>query len=314
MILKYAPKPLALASAFLFLLGACTSLPTETAESPSPGATAEKPVRAHPQCPGKPLRKVLVAAFPLRYPEQIRHGEYMGWAQTTAESLAQTLAREGNLLVSAAAQRFPYANIETGPELDINHQGKPLLTEWAAQARAQYVIAGIIGDFGKTGKWFVVPERQLAIEALIHDGTSGALLARKEFARQRLLINSLPKSIAPGTSEFANTRLGAAYNDLLAEIAAWAEDVVTCLPLPARVVRVEGRRLFIDIGADSGLRPGMGLAVSPPDDKGVPRIDAIVREVQAGHAVADLGFHRAPQSVKPGDVFHVADNAVRNKP
>lgn len=273
------------------------------------------PRKAEPACAGKPFRKVLVTAFPLHYPEQIKSGEFTGWAQVTGGELAQRLAAGGKVRVAEAAQRFPFA--DSAPVLERNTQGVPLIVGWAAQDKAQYVVAGTFLDLGTASKWAMVPERQLAIEAYLYDGGDGRLLARKEFSRQILVNGALPKNIAPGTRAFAETRFGKAYNELLDELGQWVEETASCQPFAIRVMRVEGRRLHLDAGRDSGIAAGMELASTPeaPAKPAVPGMLrtplAVVKEVQAAVSIAEIPLQRTPPTFKPGDVLYVPE---RNKP
>jgi len=93
--------------------------------SPPAPATEPQAANAAPACADGLARKVLVTAFPLRYPEQLRPGEYMGWAQTTGEELARRLRDGGRLRVAPATERFPFAEAEAAPEVERNAQGMP---------------------------------------------------------------------------------------------------------------------------------------------------------------------------------------------
>lgn len=294
------------------LLAGCVPPSATREESPAP-----IPKKAEPACAGKPLRKVLVTAFPLRYPEQLKSGEYMGWAQTTGEELARRLAAGRWLRVASAAQRFPFEAAELAPALERDAANRPLVAGWAAQEHAQYVVAGVFKDFGTGRKWGVVPERQMVVEAYLYDGVDGRLLARQEFARQLLVDGALPRNVAPGTRAFAESRLGATYADLLEDMAIWVEEQASCLPFAVRVTRVEGRRLHLDTGRDSGLAVGAELAWTTepparPAPGALPRTPlAVVKEIQSAASIAESPPQRTPPSFKAGDRLFVVD---RNKP
>lgn len=276
--------------------------------------TLSEPGRAA-SCSMPPLRKTLVTAFPLLYPEQVKLGEYPFWPQTTGEELARFLNGRGKLLTVANPGLFPFVSSETAPEVE-RKSGQPLTIEWARRARAQYVIAGLVRDFGVAQRAFVIPERQMAIEAFIYDGISGDLVARRQFSRPLLLNTELPKRLNPGTQEFRGSRLGEAYYELLAEIGQWAERSLGCLPFSARVVRVEGRTLYLDVGSDSGLEPGHELvlaqqAATVATSEGEPLpgersavAGAVVRRVHPGYSTAELAAKKNPAAVRVGDVLY----------
>jgi hypothetical protein len=244
-------------------------------------------------CTGQPLRKALVTAFPLRHPEQIRPGEFMGWAQLTGATLARRLSGNGRLRIAAAPDSFPFADAEMAPALERDAAGTPSIVGWAARTGSQYVLAGLLRDFGTAKNEYLLPERQLVVEAFVFDGTDGRLLARREFAAQVLLDGALPRNIAPGTRAFDDSRLGRAYHGLLAEIGGWAEASIACLPFPLRVTRVEERRIHLDTGRDSGLAVGTALSAGN------------VIEVGAAGSVVEIPLQRNPPRLKVGDVLYL---------
>ncbi|MCX8086884.1 MAG: hypothetical protein N3C63_08285 [Rhodocyclaceae bacterium] len=288
----------ALAAIITAFLAACAPL------NPPPEALPQ-PAKATAPCAIPTRPKVLVTAFPLRAPEQLGLGEFFAWPQATAEELARALARSGRLRAAAAPQQVAFASLTGEPELSRDAAGAPQLIAWAKEAGAQYVIAGLILDFGRSTHWLVVPERGLALEARLYDGLTGRLLARQAFERRERFAGPLPYHLTPGTREFATTRFGAAYQELIAALTDWAEAAIACRPLAVRVTRIEGRRLTLEGGFDAGLFPGAALSLAPPSGPGAPRPDAWVREVKADQAIAELGFHRDPQAIRPGEAFYL---------
>lgn len=300
--------PLALAA--ILGLGGCVT-PGETQPPPA----ASQTTKATPACAGQPLRKVLVTAFPLRYPEQLKSGEYMGWAQTTGAELARVLGAAGRVRVAAAPEDFPFADPAAAPEVERTAQGTPAIVAWARRERAQYVLAGVFQDFGTARKWQVVPERQMRIEAYLYDGIDGRLLAHRPFSRQLILDGDLPKNVAPGTRAFADSRLGHDYSALLADIGRWATDAVACRPFPLRITRIDGARLHLDAGSDSGLVAGAALSTSTRPEtvvaggslnrKQVPM--ATIRQVGPDASVAEIPRQRNPPKFSVGDILYVPD-------
>jgi hypothetical protein len=305
---------LSLASAAL-LLGGCVLLPPTVSTPPIAPADT--------RCADVLARKVVVTAFPLRHPEQIRTGEYMGWPQVTAEMLARELERGGTLRALAAPQRFPFAMPESAPEVE-QKAGQPVIVDWAAHAGAQYVIAGVFHDFGVVKNEFLVPERHLIVEAFIYDGVTGNLQARREFAWKLPLQWEMPRSMSPGTREFAASRLGQLYLALLEDMGRWAENTIACQPFPLRVAKVDGRRLHFSFGSDRGISPGMTLQNWRPGGPAPARragelslgggAFASFREVSPQASVAEIPLQRNQPTARVGDVLYISPAALRNNP
>lgn len=266
-------------------------------------------------CGGIPRRKAVVTAFPLQFPEQVGKGEYVGWPQATAEELAGQLNRAGRLLAASAASEIPFASAAEAPE-PMRKEGVPLLVNWARAARAQYVVGGVFRDFGGNMRALVIPERQMTIEAFIYDGFSGEVLARQTFTRQQIGFGGLSQTTSFGGRDFRESRLGQLYFDLLREMGAWSENAIACLPFAARVVQVNGTRLHLDVGSDSGLEPGMeflltregAISVGSPEGERlgrdrVPVAGVIIKSVYPRYSVAEITAKKNPPTARVGDVL-----------
>ena len=94
------------------------------------------------------------------------------------------------------------------------------------------------------------------MEALILDPLTGSCVARKRFSRTASGKVVLPRSIGFGSAAHYATDFGAAYGDVLSEIASWAEATTSCLPFSARVLRSEGHSVYFDAGAEQGISIG----------------------------------------------------------
>lgn len=305
----------------LLMLVGCVSLGPTSKETP-PETTAVAAPKL-PVCAGQPPRKVLVTAFPLRYPEQLRPGEFTGWAQVTGEELFRNLVAGKRVQAVSASQRFPFELADKAPDLE-QEGAIPSIVRWAEKDSAQYVLAGVFHDFGNSKQAYVVPERQLQLEAFLYDAADGRLIAREHFSRA-LLLGSVPRSVAPGTQEFARSRLGKTYNGLLAEVTRWAEDVVACQPFAVRIAAVEGRRITLELGSERGITPGMTLQAWRPGNTPPPRKPgelvtakplptALVKDVGPNRSIAEIPQQRFPPSLKAGDILYIPDPAEPRTP
>ena len=155
-------------------------------------------------------------------------------------------------------------------------------------------------------------ERRLEVEILLYEGNSGILLQRlraSDTARGRVLVGR-DKSF--GTENFYSTAFGQATTHVLDTLAKQLEEVASCLPLNARVVKVDGKTAYLDSGAQQNLRPGDTLTLFAPD-RNTP--------VFAGENNIPLGLPEQPlgtiviKSVQPkfaiGEVRENAGKRVR---
>lgn len=266
-------------------------------------------------CGGLPRRKTVVTAFPLQFPEQVGKGEYTGWPQATADELAGQFNRTGKLLAVAAPGQIPFASADEAPE-PIRKEGVSLLAGWARTARAQYVLGGVFRDFGRQARLLVIPEQQMTVEAFIYDGFSGEMLARRTFARQQVSFGGWSETAQFGGKVFRESRLGQIYLDLLREMGDWAENTIGCLPFAARVIQVNGSRLHLDVGSDSGLEPGMEFLLTREGTErvGLPEGEilgrdrkllagVVIKSVHPRYSVAEITAKKNPPPARVGDVL-----------
>lgn len=302
------------------LLGGCVTLDQVQQVPVDQPEKAEVAVPERPTCKYQPQRKVLVTAFPLRYPEQIKSGEFMDWAAVTGVALSNVLERGTRVKAGYSVSQFPFIAAESAPALEMRG-GTPLVIDWATKAGAQYVVAGVFKDFGVAKVAAVLPERNVKVEAYVFDAYQGALIARREFSRQ-LFFGGIPQNVLPGTRAFDSTRLGKTYNALIDEMARWVEDTAACQPFPVKVLSADKSGIQIEGGSDRGLAKGMTLqswrpgSAPPARHPGVPASSRqlptlVVKEVQINSALAEIPQQRFPPKVTTGDVLYVSDIAWR---
>jgi hypothetical protein len=297
------------------LLGGCVTLekglfaPAKRPDSP------DLVVPERPVCKGEPQRRVLVTAFPLRYPEQIKSGGFMDWAAVTGVALSNALEKGTRVKAGFSVAQFPFVSAELAPELELRG-GTPMVIDWAKKAGAQYVVAGIFKDFGVSKVAAVLPERNVRVEAYIFDAYQGKLVARREFSQQ-LFFGDIPQNVLPGTRTFDSTRLGKTFNALIVEMTRWAEETVTCQPFPVKVLRADKTGIQIEGGSDRGFKKGMTLqawlpGTEQPRHPGVPASSRqiptlVVKEAQLNSSLAEIPQQRFLPKVTAGDVLYVSD-------
>lgn len=141
----------------------------------------------------------------------------------------------------------------------------------AEQSGAQFVLSGIISDAGAlpSGLPKFLPSalvsklppnksgsRRIEVEIFLHDGITGALVARFR-AQENALGDPEVGSDKPfGSSTFFSTPFGSAVARLLDRQTQFIRKELEHLPFNAKIVRIDGNRLFFDAGATSGVAVG----------------------------------------------------------
>lgn len=213
-------------------------------------------------CRGAYTNRVLVTGFAMEFPEQKLISESGRLGQSTAVELARKIRQRHRLLSDFNASAFPYVTPGRAPEpLLAPDDHETPFASLARKHRAQYVLSGIYRDFALIGLPMLPVGRRIEIEAFLHDGANGEVLARRTFVRQAEGAALLAARPSIGSEEFYRTNLGVAWGALLDDIGAWTETQAACLPFIARVLKVAGGQIHLDSGAESGLSSGDTLTL-----------------------------------------------------
>lgn len=250
-------------------------------EAPPCGTTSAAPAAAAVQ-----RKKVTVTRFYVANPIQVEDLADIrnGYPQ---ELLRRLGVRGGVLPVNATSSLLP-----GGGEADPDSPGnRDLIRRIAEQTGSQLVISGVIRDAGSGAETLrpyvgwqgsekgrrseiglpwpgvavgVKPEasqRRLDVEVFVHDGLTGALVARQ---RQAAVTNGrvvVGRDIPFASAAFFATPFGSVVDQTLnSETAAIGRDL-DCLPFAANIVRIDGKKIYIDAGATSKLAVGDKLTV-----------------------------------------------------
>lgn len=262
------------------------------------------------------VKRLLIGGFPLLFPEQIRARELSGFAQLTAGEMSRQFSSRSRIFVDYDGRlvvHYPEPERVVG-DMPANDQALNVLRAAAEKHRAQYILLGRFRDFEVTADG---GRRHLDLEALLVDGISGSLVARQRFSRYAFGDVVLPESTLFGSAAFYATGLGQGYGELLGEVAKWAEASTSCMPFSARVVKVEGKSVYVDAGVEHGIAIGdsfsafkrQGQSVTTPKGEILgyemtPIGDFKVRTVYPRFAIGEIVGRRSAQSLTPGDLVY----------
>lgn len=270
-------------------------------------------------CTSAYVNRLVVTAFALEYPEQKLPSEQMRISALTAIELAKKLVRRGRLLADYEATAYPYVAPARAPMMrSTPEESEPLVVSLARQYRGQYILSGVYRDLGIVGSLFSGGRKRVVqLEAFLHDGANGEVLARQIFTREVHGDVALPISHSVGSAAFYASDFGMVWGGLLDSVAAWSEDRASCLPFIARVLKVNGKGIQVDAGAEAGLSVGDTLSLHNWRDPPIFGVDgnslgrekssrtkAVVRAVYPRFSLLELQDPPKNLVVKPGDVFY----------
>lgn len=281
-------------------------------------ATVREGSECQPSCKGAYTNRVLVTGFAMEFPEQKLVSESSRLSQLTAVELSRKIKQRRRLLSDFKGIAFPYVSPARAPEPYLSpSDNETLFSSLSRNFRAQYVLSGIYRDFGLKNILALPVARRIEIEAFLHDGINGEVLARRSFVREMTGFVLLSSKPAIGSEAFYQSHFGSAWGELLEEIAAWTETQAACLPFSARVLKVNGPQIHIDGGAESGLSAGDTLNLhnwkEPPihgmnglllgKEKRI-NASASIRTVYPRFSVIEIREFPAGLEVKAGDILY----------
>jgi hypothetical protein len=269
-------------------------------------------------CQRSYINKLVVTGFAFEFPEHVLPSEDTWVANQTGRALARAVAKQRRLLTEADGSAFPYITPSQAPAPLVGAKDKEtLFSTLARQYRGQYVLSGVYRDFEISGGRWSQQSRRIEIEAFLHDGANGAVLARRTFlgvATGQVHILNKP---SVGSPAFYNGDFGRAWGKVIGEIASWATGQATCLPFVTRVLKVEKASIYVDNGSESGLSVGDTLNLHLWQEPPVKSLSetilgqekraggtAVIKSIYPNFAIMELIETASSAKVRAGDLFY----------
>jgi hypothetical protein len=264
-------------------------------------------------------KKIVVTPFHLRRAPQLDD------VDDIATRLPRELLRRMSASGAFIGKESPYV---INPGLAGPGTDTAAVRRLAAMYEGQFVISGDIvdaGDFAQPAYFGLIKKaaRRIELAFYVHDGLTGTLIARRSVLVEQVGEPRIGRDKPFASASFAATPFGGAILRALdAGIAAISADIAA-LPFMAKVVQVQGERIFIDAGSTSSVAPGDQLVVYRLDtrqpvygaDPLVPlgSVEAPIGtlsiiQVQPGFSIGTVTPAAAAKQVSAGDMvrFDVA--------
>lgn len=134
----------------------------------------------------------------------------------------------------------------------------------AEQSGAQFVLSGVIIDAGGEQPSGILQKylfndpgsRRIEVEIFLHDGITGALITHFRAQENTVGSPTVGRDIPFGSAAFFTLPYGGAVTRLLDRQTQFITRELGRLAFNAKIIRVEGNRLFFDAGATSGVAIG----------------------------------------------------------
>lgn len=243
------------------IVSSCAQLPSvedaearQRAELAEQARQAARPTAVCAPTPDSPFiykKKILILKTPISRPSEAADlpGLSTAWSRELLHELNETerfITRDGS-------------NLEIDPSNDI----RPQIIALARQHDAQFVISGHLESLQITrGRIDLGPlkpisnpfsdRRRIAVTLQVYDGYSGTSISRVHHdAEVRGKVDG--SSFSTSSTE---PPLAIEIKRALTQQREAIEDALACLPMLARVLRVNGNEIQVDAGFTSNIKPG----------------------------------------------------------
>lgn len=263
-------------------------------------------------------KSVAITGFSMEHPEHSTLGHLGSVDRSLAAQLVSDLNGRQGIRALSANYMTLYPNTPNAPT-----QVSPRMTLTRAVSTAkdlgvQFVVSGVIRDMAMENpdaprasnwdKWLkkvgitkAKRTRHFVFDLFVHDGYSGALVFQSRYKTYGLWNERNHSDVGFATAKFFSTDYGQQVRVLIDQAVNDLQKTVQCQPFMATIAQVQGKRIYVSSGAESGLRPGDFLSVYRTSEKfdrqgdsfwqiSDTRLVAEVKQVQPYYAVAELAI------------------------
>lgn len=229
-------------------------------------------------CPdddARPLRRrVAVTRFQLLDSKGAVLGRLDNVAKALPQMLSEALSSRGSILMHSAFDRQLYDRTFNAPTVQAVDRHLTRASELTRAMGVQFVISGVVRDIGvedpgawgtSTASWLgrslgvANQQRRLAVDLFVYDGLSGVMVMQDQVEVRGEWGHALEADVGFGTPAFFASDFGERIAERVSQLADRMVENLACQPFIASVERVDGERIRISAGADSGLRPGQTM-------------------------------------------------------
>jgi len=128
------------------------------------------------------------------------------------------------------------------------------IVQIAGQTGAQFLVSGTVIDAGTDRG-----TRHIEIELNVYDGFSGTALLSRRYQDQTDDDVRVGDDIPFGSRAFFDTDYGSAISRVIDTASKGIRDALKNAPFAAHIVRADGKKVLLDAGSNSLLKPGYQL-------------------------------------------------------
>lgn len=199
-------------------------------------------------------RKITSTLFNIRNSSQTQDIDNI--ASELPRELLRRLENSNNFLVKVTEYGAPSLSA-----LADTSQGSNDVRRISAMYGSQFVVSGEVIDAGNSVNDGLLRsgKRVIEVDFMIHDGSTGFLLARHRLTRHVEGKTTIGRNKPFGSASFFSTDFGQAIDNVIADAVRLISKDMEQIPFSARVIRISENNIYIDAGSTSFIEPGDSL-------------------------------------------------------
>ncbi len=231
-------------------------------------------------------------------------------------ALAGRLEASGEFLAAYSGSSIP---------AEVGEAQREAITRIAAESGAQFLISGVVVNAGTKQErgYLGTPigggaKRHIEVELAVYDGFTGNRLLLRRLGEQAQGEVRVGNDKPFGSSLFFETEFGQATNRLLDLAVKDIRAALEKVPFSANIIRVEGKKAYLDAGSDALLKSGDQLVVYVRDAAPVVGLKGAVlgatdraadtvtlTQVQPQFSIGELTEEAAKHGIKAGNIARI---------
>ncbi len=218
-------------------------------------------------------RRIIATGFPILHPEHVSDVESNDLDVGIPREIGNILTETGRFFGKDLSQHTIYSDPENAPEIIVQQPFQfSSLMRLAKENSSQLVLSGVIRDlkinpteytrgqgvfaYAKSMLRDIWAERNISIDIYVHDGYTGVLLFKHRYTDQVGGDVWIPSSYTVGSYNFMSTNTGEKITAIIKKATIDINRALSCYMFTARIIKVENKKVYLDAGAQEGLKPG----------------------------------------------------------
>lgn len=282
-------------------------------------------VLSEDQVCNSPYRKKIIATgFPSVVSGQISGNETQDLYGGIPREMLNILMESGDFIGKNETHTVLYSRPDMAPEIiDETGYQDSVVVQMAQEQGAQFVLSGVIRDLEVESTEYVrgagvlsqiksmmrdfVARRGVAIDVYVHDGMSGALLFQHRYTDTVIGDVWIPSGYTVGSERFKSTPSGHKISEIINLASKDIGRLFTCYPFSTKVLKVEGKKVYLAAGSQEKLNKGDSLVVYAVKGSSVMQENELIgvikiQSVQTGFSVGVMELASDVRRIKAGDL------------